>query len=248
MIFYIILGLIGIVFILLIVVSLLKKKNERLHNIEAIDNPKVVKGFERMAKTPPFKLIRKAITSKIEELNPQGTIVDVGCGSGNLLIKLAKKFPKHEIIGVDLSDEMLEAAKKRIEKKGNPSEIKCTHGSANDLPFDENSVDYIISSLSLHHWVNPLVALQEMYRVLKNNGYLVIFDFRRNSRNFFYGLLKFATKIVVPRALKEINEPLGSLLSSYTETEIEEIFAQSPFQEYNREGVMAWMFIIAKKG
>ncbi len=247
MILYIILGVIGFIILFLIILSLPRKENERIHNIEAIDNPDVVKGFETMAKTPAFAWIHKKIVSKLTEFLPEGIIVDLGCGSGNLIVRLAKKFPNSEIIGVDNSSEMLKTAKERAEKKIKSRKIKFKKGSANKLPFNDNSIDFVVSSLSLHHWINPTEALQEIYRVLKKHGYLIIFDFRRNSRKFFYGLLKFATTIVVPKALKDINEPLGSLLSSYTENEMREIFNHTSFDKIDIEALMAWVFIIAKK-
>ncbi|TXT58120.1 MAG: hypothetical protein BAJALOKI1v1_1750008 [Promethearchaeota archaeon] len=244
---YILLILVCIIVLILIAISLPRRYTERLHNLEAIDDPKVVEGFEKMAKTPPFIWIRKQITSKVKEYEPTGTIVDLGCGSGNLIVQLAKNFPDQSIIGVDISQEMLNAAKKRVEREVPSRGIEFKKGSSQSLPFPDNSVDFLISSLSLHHWLDPLEALNEIFRVLQKGGSLIIFDFRRNSRNFFYNLLSFATKIVVPKALKRINEPLGSLLSSYSENEIKEIFAGSQFQEYEIEPKMAWMFIIAKK-
>ena len=69
------------------------------------------------------------------------------------------------------------------------------------------------STVSLHHWQNPKQALQELYRVLRPEGQVLIFDLRRDGRKFFYWLLRFAQTFVVPVALRRISEPIGSALS-----------------------------------
>ena len=72
-------------------------------------------------------------------------------------------------------------------------------------------------------------------------------DMRRDSRLFFYLLMIFATSIVMPAAMRKINEPLGSVLASYTPLEIKELFARSPFKEYKVHGGPAWMIIWGRK-
>ncbi|TFF89660.1 MAG: class I SAM-dependent methyltransferase [Promethearchaeota archaeon] len=200
-----------------------------------------------MAKTPPFMILRSKLVSRLKELESEGTILDLGCGSGNLLIKLAKKFPKSTLIGVDTSSEMLEKARKRAGRKGLNAEIELKVGAANNIPFPDNSIDIIVSSFSLHHWEDPAGCLKEVYRVLKKDGSLLIFDFRRDARRFWYGLLTFATKIVVPKALKQINEPLGSLQAGYTVVESREILTETPFKEFQVDSWLAWMFIKGMK-
>ena len=204
-------------------------------------------AFGKMNKTPPFKVLRKRVVSELKRLSPTGVILDLGCGTGNLIIKLAKEFPESEIIGVDISTEILRIAKENVEKQVINQKIKFEIGNAESLPFPNDSISLIVSSLSLHHWLNPSRALEEIYRVLSQEGKCVIFDFRRNSRKFFYGLLKFATKIVVPKALKEIKEPIGSLMASYTENEVSQMVEQSQFKKAEIKPYLAWMFLILKK-
>ncbi|MBD3216029.1 MAG: methyltransferase domain-containing protein [Candidatus Lokiarchaeota archaeon] len=246
LVWYIFLGILVIVLIILLIFGLPRKHIERQPSLEGIESKEVVNGFEKMAKTPPFKLFRHKIVSKIRDMNPTGTIVDLGCGSGNLIVKIAKDIKDVELIGVDISSEMLQRAKKRAEKQNLDSHIKFKTGSADSLPFSDNSINMIVSSLSLHHWEDPLKSLKEINRVLKNDGKLLLFDFRRDARRFFYVLLIFATRVVVPKALKEINEPLGSLKAGYTLREINEILESSPFHEFNIEPYLAWLFITVR--
>jgi ubiquinone/menaquinone biosynthesis C-methylase UbiE len=244
---YIFFIIIGILLIIILIFGLPRKKNRRIQSIEGIDNPEVAKAYEKMANFLPFKILRRRIISEMKKYDPKGKLVDLGCGSGNLLISIYKKFPKLDLIGVDISSEILDLARKRAVENNLSEKINFKTGRASDLPFPENSIDFIISSLSLHHWHNPSKVLKETFRILKKEGIFLIFDFRRDARKFFYGLLKFATRIVVPKALKKIKEPIGSLSAGFTPTEIKQIISKSPFKEEDIEIYLAWMFIKMSK-
>ncbi|TKJ21357.1 MAG: hypothetical protein CEE42_13935 [Promethearchaeota archaeon Loki_b31] len=241
-------AIIGIVVILIIIFGFpRKKKSPRKPNIEGLDNPEVAKAFEKMTNFLPFRLLRKKVLSKLKDFNPKGTLVDIGCGSGNLIIQIAESFPDLNLIGIDISSEILEFAKKLALDRNLGKRIEFKIGNVEKLPFSDESIDFIISTLSLHHWVNPVKVFNEIHRVLKRDGTLLIFDFRRDSRRFFYGILTFATKVVVPKALKEVHEPLGSIQSSYAYNEIFQLISQTRFQNPKVKTFLAWMFISIKK-
>lgn len=236
--------IIGIVFLLILIFGLPCKKSERQPNIEGLDSPEVAKAFNKMTKLPPFKLLYIKIVSKIKKLNPNGILVDIGCGAGNLIIKIAQKFPDLSLRAVDISPEILEYAKERAIENSVENKIEFKIGTIEDLPFPDNSIDFIVSSLSLHHWLNPIQAFNEIRRVLKKDGKFVIFDFRRDSRKIYYGFLKFVTKLLVPKALKQVSEPLGSLRSSYTKNEVIDFFSKSETIHVDIDPLLCWMFII----
>jgi len=244
---FIFLVILGVFIAIFLILALPRKKSERIPSIEAIDAPDVVKAFERITNTPPFKLLRKKFISRMKLLNPSGTLVDLGCGSGNLIIQIAKTFTNLNLIGVDLSEEIINTAEKYAKENDVNEKIKFEIGSVDNLPFPDDSIDFIISTLSLHHWSNPINSFKEIYRVLRKKGMCLIFDFRRNSRKFFYGLLKFVTKVVVPKPLKEINEPLGSIMAAYTANEVIQIFSDITFINVEVEPFLAWMFIKIEK-
>ncbi|MHA2429921.1 MAG: class I SAM-dependent methyltransferase [Promethearchaeota archaeon] len=237
----------GIIFILILIFGLPRKKSERKPSIEGFYSSEVAKAFEKMTNILPFKMLRRRIISELKKYTLNGLLVDVGCGSGNLIVEIAQKYNSIDLIGIDISDEILELAKQRAIKNELNERIKFEIGNVENLPFLDNSIDFIISSLSLHHWANSKIAFKELVRALKGDGLLLIFDFRRNSRKFFYGLLKFVTKIVAPKVLKEINEPLGSLQAGYTAEEIREILSQINIRSVEIRPFLAWMFISIKK-
>ncbi len=243
--YYIVLIIIGMIILCILIFGLPRKKSIRKPNIEGIENPEVAKAFAKMTNILPFKILRKKIINRISKLNPSGRLFDVGCGSGNLIVEISEKFPHLELIGMDISAEILDRAKLRADEKQKKIEFK--EGTVEKLPFSDESVDFIVSTLSLHHWINPQKGFQEIYRVLKKEGAALIFDFRRDSRKFFYGFLTFITKIIAPKPLKEINEPLGSIQSSYTLKEVENILSKISIVNYTISPALAWMYIQIKK-
>lgn len=243
----VVLIILGIIFVLILIFGLPRKKSIRRPNIEGLDNPDVAKAFEKMTNLLPFKILRKKVLNQIKKLEPKGRLIDVGCGSGNLIVEIAETFPYLELTGVDISSEILKFAKERAIKNSYIERIDFKEGTAESLPFPDDSINFIVSSLSLHHWVHPIKVFQEFYRILKKDGIALIFDFRRDARKIFYGFLTFATKLVVPKALKQVNEPLGSIQSSYILAEIKQMFNKNSFVNTKIKPFLAWMFIIINK-
>jgi ubiquinone/menaquinone biosynthesis C-methylase UbiE len=242
---FIFLVLFGLIIILILTFGLPRKKSKRIASIEGIDSPDVAKAFEKMTNILPFKLLRRRIITELKNYDLKGRLVDIGCGSGNLIVQIAKNFEDVDLLGHDIPNEVLEFAKKRATIHKVNGRVKFGTGNVENIPLLDNSVDFIISTLSLHHWNDPIKALKELIRILKKDGLLIIFDFRRDSRKFFYGLITFATKIVAPKALKEINEPLSSINASYTVKEVREMLSQ--IEDLNIKPYLAWMFIVIKK-
>lgn len=124
----------------------------------------------------PAKILRKPegkIASDVIEHVESGTIIDLGSGTGYLAIEIAKMAPKLKVHGIDLSKEMIRIARRH--GKG----IKNVHfelGNAAELPFENESIDFIVSTGSLHHWRRPAKVFDECYRVLKNDKEAWIYD------------------------------------------------------------------------
>lgn len=106
-------------------------------------------------------------------LKNEGILVDIGSGPGNLDLLIAQKYPNLKVIGVDLSETMIKIAQR---KKKNLTNLEFKIMDGNNLEFGENSIDYVISTFTMHHWKNPLKVLNEIYRVLKIGGQAFIYD------------------------------------------------------------------------
>jgi ubiquinone/menaquinone biosynthesis C-methylase UbiE len=239
-------------FLLLIIVSVWFRLNiPRKTTLEGIEDPETAKAYDRISRMPQFKLIRRGFVKELKKYNPKATVTDIGCGPGYLLQTITKELPKNALIGVDISEEMLERAKVNFKSLNPAKEAEFKQGSADHLPFGDNTQDFIISTLSLHHWNEPQAAFNEIHRVLKPGGQMLIYDFRRDARRLFFYFMWFATnialRIIGAKAITKINEPMGSLLASYTKKEIDVVIKNVSFSVYSVEGKFAWMYIYAKK-
>ncbi|NOQ22945.1 MAG: metalloregulator ArsR/SmtB family transcription factor [Candidatus Aegiribacteria sp.] len=111
----------------------------------------------------------EAYITGVINMYPEGsTILDVGCGRGELVLRLVRRGMS--VIGVDQSTEMLSQAEKRIASEENCSSVELRLGSAEQLPLDDSSVDGIIVHMLLHHLSEPSLFFREAARVCKDNG------------------------------------------------------------------------------
>ena len=90
-------------------------------------------------------------------------------------------MPHVEIVGLDISDVMIEIATKNIDEEGLSERITLRKGDASNMPFGDSSFDFAISSDSLHHWKEPIQVLNEVFRVLKPESKALISDFTRDA-------------------------------------------------------------------
>lgn len=100
-------------------------------------------------------------------------VADVGSGTGYLLPLLSSRFA--EVIAVDPSESMLEAARSRPELKG-ATNVSFRTGSLEHLPIEAGSLDLAIASLVLHHVGEPAAALRELRRCVRKNGRLLLVE------------------------------------------------------------------------
>jgi ubiquinone/menaquinone biosynthesis C-methylase UbiE len=180
-----------------------------------------------MTRMPQFRLLWRLEARRALALKREGEAVDLGCGPGDLVLELARLAPGLHITGVDLAPEMLVQAGARAEESGLGDRVAFRPGDAQEIPFPDGSLDLVISTFSLHHWSAPVAVLDEIARVLRPGGALLVFDLRRDLAAPLYLLLWFATHAVVPAALRRVQEPLGSRNAAYTPQEAAELAAQS---------------------
>jgi ubiquinone/menaquinone biosynthesis C-methylase UbiE len=119
-------------------------------------------------------------------------ILDLGCGTGTLTVRLAQAVPGAEVVGLDGDPKILERARAKAEKAG--AKITFVHGFANVLPFGNGGFDRVVSSLLFHH-LEPDTkrdALREARRVMAKRGSLHIADWGRPQdplmRTAFFGI------------------------------------------------------------
>lgn len=101
-------------------------------------------------------------------------ILDVACGTGELVFRMSQKFSRAEFVGVDFTEKMAEQARKKLTPLKNCSVVA---GNVHSLPFENESFNIIWCTEAFHHFADPHQALAEIRRVLTLNGKLLIVDF-----------------------------------------------------------------------
>lgn len=139
---------------------------------------------------------RNKVVSLVKNVSPE-TILDIATGTGDLAINLVKTNAK-KIIGLDLSDGMLEVGRKKIIKKELGSTIEMVLGDSENLPFENNSFDAITVAFGIRNFENLEKGLSEILRVLKPNGIFVILETSVPTKTPFKQGYKFYTKYILP--------------------------------------------------
>ncbi|MDB9465811.1 class I SAM-dependent methyltransferase [Dolichospermum circinale] len=126
-----------------------------------------------------YQAIHKRLLSQVE-LSANANVLDLGCGTGRLLNRLANQFPEITGTGLDLSPQMLRVA--RQNNRHRPRLIYL-EGNAENLPFVEGQFNAVFNTISFLHYPQPDQVLKEVARVLSPGGkfYLVDITFNNSS-------------------------------------------------------------------
>ena len=100
-------------------------------------------------------------------------ILDLGCGPGIVSAALAPHAK--EVVGFDLTPEMLEKAQQRCKEADLPN-VRFELGGAEQLPFADRSFDAVVTRLTLHHFPDPRLVMGEMVRVTRSGGKVIVAD------------------------------------------------------------------------
>ncbi len=157
------------------------------------------------------KIWRRKSIKFLEKSQPK-IILDVATGTGDFAIEIYKRLKPEKIIGSDISTGMLEVGKKKINKKGLASIIKFQEGDAENLIFSDNYFDAITVAFGVRNFENLQKGINEMYRVLKPNGELVVLEFSRPEKFPIKQLYSFYFKRILPL----IGRMFSKDMSAYT--------------------------------
>jgi ubiquinone/menaquinone biosynthesis C-methylase UbiE len=193
------------------------------------------------------KVLRKPeakIANGIAERMRKGTILDLGSGTGYLSIEIARRSPGLRVYGIDLSRQMVKIARRHAKGVEN---ARFELANAGELPFEDDSVDFIVSTGSLHHWKKPAKVFDECYRVLKTgkeawiyDGYPDVFKGQTDRIRREYGFLIY-------RIGARVAGLHGFTREEY-EKEIKNILDQTKFRDtYQMAPTDIWMKITLKK-
>ncbi|MDO4551143.1 MAG: bifunctional demethylmenaquinone methyltransferase/2-methoxy-6-polyprenyl-1,4-benzoquinol methylase UbiE [Planctomycetia bacterium] len=125
-------------------------------------------------------------------------ILDVCTGTGDLALAFWRKYTV-EVTGVDFCEEMLEIGRKKIAKRGAEDKIHLSFADATELPFQENTFDFVTVAFGLRNTQDYQKSLSEMVRVCRRGGKVAILEFSTPRRFPVRQFYQFYFKYILPR-------------------------------------------------
>lgn len=170
--------------------------------------------------------LNRIIKSKI---SPVETLVDLGCGTGEMLFQLQNTASK--LLGVDSSPKMLEQARKKLGQSHQGLDLRL--GEMEHLPLSDQEADLAILNMVLHHLPLPEAGIREVSRILKKDGLFIITDFAAHDQ-------------------EEIREKYGGPWLGFKKEKIKQWlsdagFSLKEFQSYSvKKGLQIQLFVSQK--
>ena len=186
-------------------------RDGKLYTAAMDKNYAVFAKYYDFAMTPMWKVWLKKIVPFIE--GPK--VLEVSFGTGYLMTQYADRFDTY---GIDFSSEMIQITKRKLKKKGLTAAI--SQGNVESLPFENNAFDTVVNTMAFTGYPDGEKALDEMKRVLKKNGKLLLMDFDYPAdRNIIgYSLVKIGE--MYGDIMKDIKGYLENSGFQYRETRV----------------------------
>lgn len=139
---------------------------------------------------------RNKVVALVGETHPN-SILDIATGTGDLAINLVRTKAE-KIVGLDISEGMLNVGRKKITKKNLDQTITMMLGDSENLPFEDGTFDAITVAFGIRNFENLEKGLSEILRVLKTNGIFVILETSVPVKTPYKQGYKFYTKYILP--------------------------------------------------
>ena len=141
---------------------------------------------------------RKAAVSEFQPFGNK-TFLDVATGTADIPLEMGKRYPQPmQIVGMDFSLSMLKLGNKKISNNKLSKDIKLIPGSAENIPFKDHSFDGAITAFGVRNFMDAKQGLQEIYRILKPNGKIVVLEFSFPNNMILQWLYRYYFEKILP--------------------------------------------------
>lgn len=142
------------------------------------------------------RIWRKKAVAQLKDLQPT-RLLDLATGTGDFALALLKLNPK-EIVGMDISEGMLQVGREKMQQKGVSDIITMQLGDSENLPFEDDYFDGLTVGFGVRNYENLEKGLSEMLRVLRPGGRGVILEFSKPKKFPVKQYYKFHSKYIIP--------------------------------------------------
>ncbi len=160
-------------------------------------------------------------------------ILEVAPGPGYFSIELAR-MGAYRITGLDISATFVEIARKNAEEAG--VDVDFRNGNASQMPFPDNTFDFVFCSAAFKNFTDPVGALREMHRVLRPEGQALIVDLRKDApQEEINSMIDSSDVSGLNKAVMKLTFRTMLLKRAYTRSQIEQFVAKTGFQSVQIE-------------
>ncbi|MBE6175425.1 MAG: bifunctional demethylmenaquinone methyltransferase/2-methoxy-6-polyprenyl-1,4-benzoquinol methylase UbiE [Rikenellaceae bacterium] len=197
---------------------------------EMFDN--IAPTYDRLNHIMSFNIDRvwRRRVMRIVRRSKARRIMDLATGTGDLAIAMAKRVDRTQILGIDLSEEMLSVARAKVQKQGLEERIMLEKGDAENLMMvADGSIDAVTVAFGVRNFENMERGLSEIYRTLRAEGKLVVLEFSMPKNRFVRWVYSYYAHRLLPR--------IGAMISkdrrayTYLPESVEEFPAPERFAE-----------------
>lgn len=149
-------------------------------------------------------LWRKKAVRLLKPFAPK-TILDIATGTGDFAVE-SERLKPDSIVGVDISEGMLEVGKQKMVKKGLDGLIKLEVGDSENLRFEDNKFDAVTVAFGVRNFENLKKGLSEMFRVTNTNGHVMIIEFSKPANFPVKQLYNFYFNTILPKIGKLVSK------------------------------------------
>lgn len=176
-----------------------------------------------------------------EHIKDGDSVLEIAPGAGYLSIELAK-LGNYTITGMDISKDLVEICTKNAKEAG--VQVDFRQGNVSEMPFRAEMFNCIVCVLAFKNFKNPMKALEEMYRVLKPGGMVLIMDLNRNAS------MKATKNVAEHMGLKGITAYIAGAIQrsgSYGRNEFETFISRTKFKNYEiRDSAMGFSIYLSR--
>ncbi len=190
---------------------------EEATEYDAMDFTEVNRAFARD--------VVELVCDRIEPLE----LLDVGTGTARIPILICQQRPQWQIKAIDMARSMLEIGKENVADAGLEKQIVLEVQNAKQMPYPDANFDLVISNSLVHHLPNPLSFFQEIARVLKSNGAILIRDLIRPESESIMNAIVDEIGLEYDDRQKQLFR--DSLHAAFTLDEIEELIQAAGWQD-----------------
>ena len=143
------------------------------------------------------KAWRKRAIAMLKQRQPR-YVLDVATGTGDFALEALSLNPD-KIVGIDISEGMLDIARRKIERRKLSSKVEVLRGDSENLTFEENKFDAVTVGFGVRNFENLERGLSEIFRVMKPGAIVVILEFSKPSKFPFKQVYNFYFKTILPK-------------------------------------------------